>query len=294
MRLLIAGADGQVAQALTEAARYAADLIAVAAGRPELDLSLPETVRRLVADFAPDVVINAAAYTAVDRAEQESDLAYLINCDGARHLAEAAKACGAAIIHLSTDYVFDGGKPSPYVEDDETAPLNVYGRSKRAGEIAIMSANPRHVIVRTSWVYSATGSNFVKTMLRQASERTELRIVDDQIGSPTYAPHLAEVLIAVAQRIMQFDDPQQFGVFHAAGSGGAVSWCGLARAVFADAGVFGVKAPVIVPITTDEYPTLARRPTNSQLDCGKLERVYGLSLPPWREGVAECVRCLSE
>jgi dTDP-4-dehydrorhamnose reductase len=291
MRLLIAGWQGQLARALVELAPGAADIDALAIGRPALDICEAATITRAMTDFRPDVIINTAAYTAVDKAESEPDAAFALNRDGARMLAEAAAKRGAAIIHVSTDYVFDGAKPSPYVEDDPTAPLNVYGRSKLEGERAVAAANPRHVIVRTSWVHSATGANFVKSMLRLAGERPKLSVVDDQIGSPTYAPHLAEAVLGIARQIAKAPADNVWGVYHAAGTG-TVTWCGLAREALRVSSSLGGPSVPIEAIPTSSYPTPARRPMNSRLDCSKLERVFGIELPAWETGVADGVKRL--
>ncbi len=291
MRLLIAGWQGQLARALVELAPGATDIDALAVGRPALDICEAATITRAMTDFRPDVIINTAAYTAVDKAETEPAAAFALNRDGARMLAEAAAKRGAAIIHVSTDYVFDGAKPSAYVEDDATAPLNVYGRSKLEGEQAVAAANPRHVIVRTSWVHSATGANFVRTMLRLAAERPKLTVVDDQIGSPTYAPHLAEAVLGIARRIATSPSTGSWGVYHAAGTG-TVTWCGLAREALRVSSSLGGPSVPVDPIPTSAYPTPARRPMNSRLDCGRLERTFGIKLPPWESGVADGVRRL--
>ena len=291
MRLLIAGWQGQVARALVELAPSATEVEAFAVGRPGLDLCNAATITRAMTDFRPDVIINSAAYTAVDKAESEAPAAFALNRDGARLLAQAAAKRGAAIIHISTDYVFDGSKPGPYVEDDPTAPLNVYGHSKLDGERALAEANARHVIARTAWVHSPTGANFVKTMLRLAGERKELRVVDDQVGSPTYAPHLAKVLLQIARAVLDAEPGQRWGIYHLAGAG-AVSWCGLAREVFRVSASLGGPSADVVSITTADYPTLAQRPMNSRLDCGKAERAFGVALPDWRSGVHECVQRL--
>lgn len=288
MRLLIAGWQGQVARALVELAPSAPDVESFAVGRPGLDLCNAATITRAMTDFKPDVIINSAAYTAVDRAESEPQAAFALNRDGARMLAEAAKRRGAAIVHISTDYVFDGSKPAPYVEDDPTAPINVYGCSKLEGEQALAEANPRHVIARTSWVHSSTGANFVKTMLRLAGERKELRIVDDQTGNPTYAPHLAKALLEVAGRVSATACEPPWGTYHLAGAG-AVSWCGLAREVFRASAALGGPSADVIAISTADYPTPAPRPANSRLDCSKAERKLGVTLPDWRDGVRECV-----
>ena len=219
VRLLVAGAQGQLARAMIELAPSAADITAFALGRPALDLTAPASVLKTLADFKPDVIVNAAAYTAVDKAESEPDAAIALNADGPARLAEAADRMGAVLIHVSTDYVFDGSKPTPYVEDDPTAPLGAYGRSKLAGEEAVRAATARHIILRTAWVHSPFGANFVKTMLRLAADRPEVRVVDDQIGSPTYAPHLAEAILAISRAIIADPANARFGTYHAAGIG---------------------------------------------------------------------------
>jgi dTDP-4-dehydrorhamnose reductase len=288
MRLLIVGWHGQIARALVEAAPRCADIEAFAAGRPAIDLMQPGSIARAMTDFGPNVIINAAAYTAVDKAESEQELAFKLNSEGARLLAQAAAKRGAIIIHLSTDYVFDGMKVGPYVEDDITSPLNTYGRSKLEGEVAVRAANPRHIIVRTAWVHSATGQNFVKTMLRLGREKTELSVVDDHIGNPTYAPHLANLLIDIARQVTKAQGDTLWGTLHAAGTG-ETSWCGLAREVFRISAEFGGPAPNVRAINSSEYPTLTKRPANSRLDCSKLARTFALALPDWRLGVREGV-----
>jgi dTDP-4-dehydrorhamnose reductase len=288
MRLLIAGWQGQVARALVELAPSAPDVEAFAVGRPGLDLCNAATIKRAMTDFQPDVIINSAAYTAVDKAESERDAAFALNRTGAGLLAEEAAKRGAAIIHISTDYVFDGRKSAPYVETDGVAPQNVYGRSKLQGEQAVRQMNPEHVIARTAWVYSATGSNFVKTMLRLAGDRDSLRVVDDQIGNPTYAPHLAKALLEIARKVRHAPRDDQWGTYHLAGLGD-VSWCGFAREVFRVSAELGGPSASVTPISTADYPTPAARPKNSRLDCNKAEQMFGVALPDWREGVRECV-----
>ena len=288
MRLLIAGWQGQVARALVELAPSAADVEAFAVGRPGLDLCNAATIKRAMTDFQPDVIINSAAYTAVDKAEREQDAAFALNRTGAGLLAEEAAKRGAAIIHISTDYVFDGRKSAPYVETDAVAPQNVYGHSKLQGEQVVRQMNPEHVIARTAWVYSATGANFVKTMLRLAGERDSLRVVDDQIGSPTYAPHLAKALLEIARKVRHAPHDGQWGTYHLAGLGD-VSWCGFAREVFRVSAELGGPSASVTPISTADYPTPAARPKNSRLDCSKAEQMFGVALPDWREGVRECV-----
>lgn len=215
-----------------------------------------------------------------------------MNRDGARLLAQAAARRGIPIIHLSTDYVYDGCKLEPYVEDDPTGPASVYGRSKLEGEAAVREANPQHVILRTAWVYSPTGKNFVKTMLRLAAERDRVNVVDDQRGSPTFAQHLAVAILDVARQLgpdQRTDAP--WGIYHAVG-GGTTTWWGLAGEVFRRSAALGGPEAIVDPIASADYPTPAHRPANSQLDCGKLERTFGVKLPAWQDGVAACVERL--
>lgn len=292
MRLLVAGWQGQIARAIVEAAPARPDITACAIGRPGLDICEPRSIERALAAAGPDVVINAAAYTAVDDAETESERAFALNRDGAGLLAGAALRRGVPIIHISTDHVFNGRKTTPYVEDDSTDPISVYGRSKLEGEEAVRGANPRHVILRTAWIFSPAGRNFVKTILRLAGERDVIRVVDDQRGNPTYAPHLVEVVLDIARQVTADPDAGRWGIYHAAG-GGTASWCELARQVLGcSAGLGGPSVPV-EPITSADYSTPAARPLNATLDCGKLERAFGLRLPDWRDGVTACVRRLS-
>lgn len=289
MRILIAGWQGQIARAFVEAAPRRADVTACAVGRPALDICEPRTVERALSDAGPDIVINAAAYTAVDKAESEPERAFALNRDGAKLLAQAAARRGVPIIHISTDYVFDGKKGAPYVETDAPSPQSVYGRSKLEGEDAVREANPMHVILRTSWVYSAVGRNFIKTILEQARTRERLSVVADQRGNPTYAPHLVDAIFTLAGRMKggKPDDPR-WGVYHAAGSGSA-SWCELAgEALRASAVLHGPAVP-IDPISAADYPTATKRPINSELDCTKLEHTFGIRLPPWQDGVAACI-----
>jgi dTDP-4-dehydrorhamnose reductase len=265
---------------------------ACAVGRAALDICEARSIERALSQIEPSVVINSAAYTAVDKAETDVERAFALNRDGARMLAEAAAKRGIPIIHMSTDYVFDGSKADPYVEDDETAPATVFGRSKLEGEAVVRSANPRHVILRTAWIYSPTGRNFVKSMLEQAASRDRVRVVDDQRGSPTYAPHLVAAILDVARQLSGrkgADGP--WGVYNAAGTG-TTTWRSFAEEVFRRSAALGGPVAEVEPIASADYPTPAPRPANSQLDCSKLERTFGLRLPPWREGVAECVERL--
>jgi dTDP-4-dehydrorhamnose reductase len=286
IRLLVTGSQGQVVTAMLE--RAPDDIEVAAMGRPELDLADPQSILRAFDDEVADVVVNAAAYTAVDKAEAEEDLATRVNGDGAGLVAEAARRLGAPIIHLSTDYVFDGSLDRPYREDDPTNPIGAYGRSKLAGEFAVADANPRHAILRTAWVYSPFGANFVKTMLRLGETRSEVRVVGDQRGAPTSAIDIADTLFEVARQIVADPSPRKFGVFHMTG-GDEATWAEFAAAVFDEATQYG-RAPVkVTPIPTAEYPTPARRPANSRLDGARLARDYGITLPPWRQSLKPVV-----
>jgi dTDP-4-dehydrorhamnose reductase len=288
MRILVAGAQGQLACALREAAQGQRTHMLVALGRPQLDLLDPKTIGKAVEDVEPDLVINAAAYTAVDKAESDRETAFAVNRDGAGALAAAAQASRAPIIHVSTDYVFDGRKSGAYRETDETNPLGVYGRSKLEGEQAVAAANPRHVILRTAWLYAPYGANFLRTMLRLARERPELRVVADQQGQPTYVPHLAEAILAIAGSLASQRGLGPWGTYHVA-AGGETTWHGFASAIVRAGARLGVLQVPVVPITTAEYPTPAARPSNSRLDCGKLERTFGIRLPHWQQGLADCM-----
>jgi len=251
----------------------------------EADFTKPADVARTVEQASGiDLVINAAAFTAVDKAETEEPLATTINADTVGVLARACAARDLPLIHVSTDYVFDGEKPESYVETDMPNPLGVYGRSKLAGENAIRTSGTRYVIVRTSWVYSAFGANFVKTMLRLGAERDELRVVDDQYGSPTAAGDLAAAILTIAKRLTTASAKEHFGTFHYTGAG-VTTWRGFAEAIFAQAGNWAGTRAHVVPISTAQYPTPARRPRNSRLDCSKIEQVYGIHTVPWTEAL---------
>ena len=291
MRILVAGNSGQVARSLAELSSDQIEIVAL--GRPELDLLQPETLSNAIEHVQPDVIINAAAYTAVDQAENEEEAAFALNRDGARALAEAAAARGIPLIHLSTDYVFDGSSQSPYRETHQVAPASVYGKSKLAGEQAVQAAQPQSLIVRTAWVVSPFGKNFCKTMLRLAGEHPKLRVVDDQIGSPTYAPHLAAALVEMARFIVAQRETVPWGIYHLANAGWA-SWCDVARHTMTSAKDAGLPNVSVEAITTAEFPTPAPRPANSRLDCSKAESNFGIVLADWKSGIATCVARLAE
>jgi len=289
MKILVAGARGQVARALLEAAPNHTCVLLQCIGRPDLDLLKPETIARAVAAFVPDLVINAAAYTDVDRAEGDPATAFSVNRDGAGAVAAAAALGGKPIIHLSSDYVFDGATTGAYLESDEPSPRSVYGRSKLEGEHAVAEANSRHIILRTAWIYAPFGSNFVRTVLRLANERDHLAIVDDQIGCPTYAPDIAEAILTIADRLETTGwRPSYAGVTHLAGPE-AMTWCAFARRVFQASAARGGRAVQIDPITSAEYPTAAPRPANSWLASDRLEALFGVRLPRFDESVADCL-----
>jgi dTDP-4-dehydrorhamnose reductase len=300
-RVLIVGASGQLGLEL-QRARIPADWTLICPTRDQLDLTDTRGVAPAVAALAPDAIINAAAYTGVDKAESEPDAAFALNRDGPAALARATGApaprrhapvlAGAApvlqlpLVHVSTDYVFSGDKPTPYVETDAMAPTSVYGRSKAEGEALVLAAHPHAAIVRSSWVYSPHRANFVKTMLRLGETRDEVSVVADQIGRPTAAADLATACIAITQRLLAGDAVAQ-GVFHYAGAGDT-SWAEFAEAIFAEAALRG-RVPVRVKrITTAEFPTPARRPANSRLDTSKIERL-GITPRPWREALRLCL-----
>jgi dTDP-4-dehydrorhamnose reductase len=292
MRIAVTGRQGQVARALLEAGR-ALGVEIITLGRPELDLAEPETIEPAIRAASPDVVVNAAAYTTVDQAEREPEIAAKINKAGAGAVAAAAKVLRVPIIHLSTDYVFDGAKTSPYVEDDPVAPTSAYGASKLDGERAVAAANCDHVIVRTAWVYAPYGNNFVRTMLALAEMREEVRVVADQRGCPTYAPDIADAIIRIAHNLLKDrSDPRLRGIFHLAGVG-ETTWAGFAETIFEYMAGMGLRRPILTPITSAEYPTRARRPANSRLNCAKIARIHGIELPHWQDSLATCLERLT-
>lgn len=294
MRLLVAGSHGQVAKAFLDVAPCAPDIDACAIGRPGLDICNSRTIERSLADITPDVIINAAAYTAVDLAEDEAEQAHALNSTGARLLSEAAARRGIPIVHISTDYVFDGEKTGAYIETDATNPQSVYGRTKLEGEQAVAEANPRHIILRTAWVYSPFGKNFVKTILSNAAKGNPLRVVADQRGSPTYAHDLVAAILTVCREISKKDGAaQEWGVYHAAGSGEA-TWYEFAEAILEESKKRNGPQTSLAAIGTDGYPTRASRPKNSLLDCAKLKRAFGIEFPHWHQGTKLCVERLLE
>lgn len=282
MKILVTGADGQVG---AETGRYAwpAGWKVVRLGHRGLDITDKAAIADAFARFAPTLVINLAAYTAVDQAEREPERAFAANRDGPANLAALCAAHRAALIHLSTDYVFDGSKDGAYLEDDSVGPLGVYGASKAAGEAAIRGRLDAHLILRTAWIYGARGDNFVKTMLRLGAERDTVPVVADQIGAPTWAGDIAAALARLAQAVA--DGNAVWGTYHCTGAG-VTSRAGLADAVFELSAAATGRRPAVIPIATADYPTPARRPANSCLDCSKIERAFGIVPRPWRDGLA--------
>ena len=284
--LLITGGSGQVGTCLRHLA-WPSGVAAWLPSRQEIDLAKPESLHAIFSDRSIAAVINCAAFTAVDRCESEPTIAWQVNAQGPAALAAITAARGIPLIHVSTDYVFDGMKSSPYDEDDAVGPLSVYGASKERGEQAVRSLNPHHAIVRTSWVVSPYGSNFVKTMLRLAAERDLVRVVDDQIGAPTHAGDLAQALATIALGLIS-DRQAATGTFHFANAG-IVSWHGVAKEIFYLAAEAGHKVPRLEAIATAQYPVPARRPVNSLLSTSKIERAYAITPRAWQDGLRDTV-----
>ena len=276
-RVLLFGKDGQLGRALAPLLGRDHELIAV--GRAEADFAEADSyesgVRTAVRDVRPDVIVNAAAYTAVDRAEREPEQAMRVNAVSVGAMGEAAAEVGARVLRYSTDYVFDGAKAAPYIEQDATGPLQIYGESKLAGEDALLGSGAQALILRTSWVYSAGGTNFVQTMLRIGRERAQVRVVDDQVGAPTCVADLAAATVEILRKWSG-----ERGVYHVT-SAGSVSWAGFARAIFSQ----DAMAVDVVPIASAEYATAARRPLNSRLDCARVAAAFGIALPEWQDGL---------
>ena len=299
-RILVTGKNGQVGFELLRSLAGAVPVMAV--DIDEMDLSDPDSIRRTVRELRPDLIVNAAAYTAVDQSESEPELAMAVNGVAPGILAEEAKRAGAALIHYSTDYVFDGSKAAPYTGDDEPRPISVYGRTKLAGDRAIQAVDVPHLILRTSWVYGMRGKNFLLTILRLAKEREELAIVDDQVGAPTWCRAIAEATGDIVKRL-GYGQPdfvgacaKQRGIYNLSAAG-QTSWHGFAAAILAQAAGAPpgqsdfalVRVPALKPITTEQYPLPARRPRNSVLSGAKLQRAFGLAMADWKISLAECM-----
>lgn len=286
MTILLFGANGQVGYELRSTLEKLGEVVAPV--RPEIDFSVPESLRAVVRRHHPSSIVNAAAYTAVDKAEADADCAFAVNATAPGVLAEEAEALGICLVHYSTDYVFDGSKPIPYVETDPTAPLSIYGRSKRDGELAVQSCK-KHLIFRTSWVFGAHGNNFIKTMLRLAKDRPNLRVVADQFGTPTSAALIAGITAdAMRKMASQSASDLRWGLYHLV-AGGEATWHGLARYAIGRASAMGLPLQAtpsaIAPITTADFPTPATRPANSRLDTTKLQNAFSITPPAWQLGV---------
>jgi dTDP-4-dehydrorhamnose reductase len=284
--ILLLGASGQVGHELRQPLSALGTV--VAPDREEVDLTVPDSIRHAIHDTTPDVVVNAAAYTAVDRAEAEPERAAAVNARAPKVLAEASAEVDSWLVHYSTDYVFDGTKTTPYTETDAPNPLNVYGRTKWKGDQAVREVGGRHLVLRTSWVYSDRRSNFLRTMRRLADEHDELTVVDDQVGTPTEAAWIADATVTILRRTLETDDSRENAGLYHLGAGGQTSWYGFARAIFAQFGRGDVR---VVPISTDEYPTEAPRPAYTVLDSARCRRTFDLSIPTWTEQLAAlCAR----
>jgi dTDP-4-dehydrorhamnose reductase len=297
-RILVTGTTGQVGEALARTLAPLGDVFAPS--RQELDLSNTKSIRTVMRQVQPRWIVNAGAHTAVDTAESEPELAFAINASAPEILAQEARSSGGVLVHFSTDYVFDGSKETPYVESDPTGPLNVYGSSKLAGEMALRASGVPHLIFRTSWVYGATGNNFLRSILRLAREREHLKIVTDQHGAPTWSFELARMTAHVMTRLEALSAERKCsladaalpvsGIYHASGAG-ETTWCGFAAHAIAELQKLEphIKLATVEPIPTSEYPTPAKRPLNSRLDCAKLDQTFDWQMPDWRDSVARVV-----
>lgn len=290
-RYLVTGQEGQVVRSLVERGSRHQDIEVLPLGRPALDLAQIDTIEAAILGAKPDVIVSAAAYTAVDQAETDEANAFAINATAVGEIGRVAKTLGIPVVHLSTDYVFDGEKSSAYTESDPVNPLGVYGRSKLEGECLLASSGADHVILRTAWVYSPYGKNFLRTMLRVAETRDDLNVVADQIGNPTSAIDIADAIFKVAGNLLASGKDSLRGVFHMTGTGDA-SWAEFASGIFDASGKNGGPTANVHSITTAEYPTPAKRPQNSRLYCSRLAAEHGVSMPDWQSSTAEVVRRL--
>ena len=297
IRILLLGRTGQVGWELNRSLLPLGEVVALS--RAEADFSRPESLRQIVRNAGAQIIVNAVAYTAVDKAESEEPAAYLVNADAPAVLAEEANRSNAMLVHYSTDYVFDGTKPEPYAEDDKPNPINAYGRTKLAGEQNIQNSGCRHLILRTSWVYSSRGQNFVKTILRLAQHREELRIVADQVGTPTSARFIADVTSQILRKIQPIDSlgtDGASGTFHLTPLN-STSWHGFANAALEaekSSPRSSINLPKLIPISTAEYPLPAPRPKNSRLNCDKLSAQFGINLPHWEVVARLCLAEITE
>ena len=290
MKVLVTGANGQTGWELSKGeGRKSFDILPL--DRATLDITDQREVNRQVRGAGVSLVVNAAAYTAVDQAESEAELAFAVNREGPAYLASACAEAGIPLIHISTDFVFDGKKQGPYLEWDQISPLNVYGKSKAAGEVAVRERLREHIIVRTSWVYGVQGNNFVKTMLRMGRERDVIQVVDDQYGCPTWAADLGDMIMGIADQIREKKEIT-WGTYHYCGRG-VTSWHGLAQEIFSLARQYtSLKVKKVQAIRTADYPTPAERPLNSALDCSLVEKTFNIHPQPWRESLAQMIKML--
>jgi dTDP-4-dehydrorhamnose reductase len=292
VRVYVFGTEGQIARSLREAARRYSGIEIGSSARKDVSILCPDLVEKALHEFSPNIVINPAAYTWVDRAEAESDLAFAVNRDGAGIVAAAAKKMGAPVIHLSTDYVFNGEKAGSYIESDPVDPQTMYGQSKLEGEYAVAAANERHLVLRTSWLYAPFGSNFVRTIIRMSSNEKCLRVVDDQVGCPTYASDVADAILAIVKQIEAVGWRDRFaGVTHLAGPN-ALTWYAFARMIVSTAQKYGGCEAAVKPISTAEFPVAAKRPKNSRLCCDRLANTFDVSLPPLEHSLEKCIKRL--
>ncbi|MHC1550928.1 dTDP-4-dehydrorhamnose reductase [Phyllobacterium sp. K27] len=288
MKVVVTGHEGQVVLSLMERAALHPSIELITLGRPKLDLAQPDTIFEAIADASPDLVVSAAAYTAVDQAEDEPELASAINTAGAAAVSKAAAKVNAPIIHLSTDYVFSGEGDKPYKEEDATGPRSVYGQTKLDGELGVIQANERHFILRTAWVYSPFGKNFVKTMLRLAETRDQLSVVSDQWGNPTSALDIADAILHIAERLQADPSFNNFGIYHLTGTG-STNWSGFAEQIFKDSQARNGPYAEVTGISTADYPTKATRPLNSQLSTDRLFDTFGWRAPEWQQSLEHVV-----
>lgn len=293
MKILLLGSSGQVGWELKRSLAPLGQLTAL--GRQEADLTQPEALNKTIDAISPEVIVNAAAYTAVDQAESEPETARLVNAQAPDRLAQAAKKLDALLVHFSTDYVFDGSGEKPWQEDDTTRPINLYGRTKQEGEEAIRQSGCRHLILRTSWVYAARGKNFISTMLELAAARRQLKVIDDQVGAPTGAELIADATAHILPLFKR--DRELAGTYHLAAAG-ETSWWSYARLVIGTAAKLGIQQELdfedIQAVPSEEFPTTAARPRNSRLDTGKFKYAFGLHLPPWEDGVLRALQEILE
>ncbi|MBD9559600.1 dTDP-4-dehydrorhamnose reductase [Ensifer sp. ENS03] len=290
-KIVVTGSEGQLLRCLLERSRSLLDVEVVSLGRPQLDLADLARISGALIDARPDAIVSVAAYTAVDKAEHDRDEAHRVNGDAPAEIAKAAAELGIPMVHISTDYVFDGQKGIAYTEEDRTNPTGVYGHSKLLGEHAVAEHTKDYAILRTAWVYSPFGRNFLLTMLRLAETQSVVRVVDDQVGNPTCALDLSDSILGVVRNLLSSEAPELRGVFHAAGTG-ITSWADFASYIFDISKECGGPYADVVKIPSSDFPTLARRPPNSALDCTKLEASHGVRLPFWKKSTEEVIRRL--